>query len=149
MTILDDDILTGIVNDANQKGIPVIAIDRELEGCISVCIDDLEAIYKITSHMIEEHHVKNINFIAGCKGESCSEARIEAYKRALQDHNLEVDERRIDYGDFWNGSTLEAMQRFVDSGIPMPEAVVCANDVMALAVEEFWSSVVFRCRRIL
>ena len=137
VTILDDDILTGIVNDANQKGIPVIAIDRELEGCISVCIDDLEAIYKITSHMIEEHHVKNINFIAGCKGESCSEARIEAYKRALQDHNLEVDERRIDYGDFWNGPTLEAMQRFVDSGIPMPEAVVCANDVMALAVEEF------------
>lgn len=99
--------------------------------------------------MIEEHHAKNINFIAGSKGQGCSEARIEAYKRALRDHNLEVDERRIDYGDFWNEPTLEAMQRFVDSGIPMPEAVVCANDVMALAVEEFLSSVVFGCRRIL
>ena len=65
---------------------------------------------------------------------NCSRSTV---KRALHDHNLEVDERRIDYGDFWNGPTLEAMQRFVDSGIPMPEAVVCANDVMALAVEEF------------
>ena len=144
VTFLDEDILTRIVNGANQKGIPVISIDRELEGCISVCIDDLEAIYKITSHMIEEHHAKNINFIAGGKGQGCSEARIEAYKRALRDHNLEVDERRIDYGDFWDGPTLEAMQRFVDSGMPMPEAVVCANDVMALAVEEFLEQRGFR-----
>ena len=57
VTILDEDLLTGIVNGANQKGIPVISIDRELDGCISVCIDDLEAIYKITSQEIGRAHV--------------------------------------------------------------------------------------------
>ena len=87
-----------------KSGIPVIVIDRELEGCISVCID-LEAIYKITSLMIEEHHVKNINCRMQ-KEKAAQKLALKRIKRERCDHNLEVTSGVLTMAIFGMGQRL-------------------------------------------
>ena len=39
---------------------------------------------------------------------------------------------RLGYGDFWDRPARREMQRFLNSNLPMPDAIVCANDAMAI-----------------
>jgi diguanylate cyclase (GGDEF)-like protein len=49
-------------------------------------------------------------------------------------HGLFLEEKDIMYGDFWETPTYEAMDAFFASGEELPDAFICCNDSMAIAV---------------
>lgn len=127
-------VIEKLVNRCKEADIPVISIDVDIEGCYTVAMGYNNAMENIMSHFLDHHGFTKINFISGMKGNPQSEERLEVYKRALEAHGIKYEPERVDYGFFWGTPAAEAVQRFYDSGMEMPEAFVCANDSMAIGV---------------
>lgn len=126
-----------IIEKANAYNIPVVSMDATLDGCYSVNFEYAHAMEEIIEHLINVHHYTKINFIAGIKGNPYSEERLEMYRRVLERHNIPVEEERIGYGDFWSQPTKKVIDQFIASDLPFPEAIVCANDGMAIAAFKY------------
>ncbi len=135
-TIKKEEVRNSIVERALRAGIPVVSIDHYMEGCYNINFRYTEALEKIIVHLLEEHHYTKLNFMAGIKGNPFSEERLDVYKRVLKEHGIPVEEERILYGNFCYYPTKEKVREFMNSGLPVPEAFVCANDTMAIAAIE-------------
>ena len=83
-------------------------------------------------HVIQDHGARKINMLAGFKNNLYSQMRIEQYKKVLAENGIPFEEERLGYGDFWDRPARREMQRFLNSNLPMPDAIVCANDAMAI-----------------
>ncbi|NLL72822.1 MAG: LacI family transcriptional regulator [Clostridiales bacterium] len=59
--------------------------------------------------------------------------RLETYKRILTEYGIAVEEDRIHYGDFWKVSARLAIDKWLSDPNDIPEAIVCANDYMAMS----------------
>lgn len=132
-TIRNDAMIKKLVDLANDKGIPVFSLDRKVEGCYSLIFDNGECFEQIVRHVVEEHGCKYVNMISGDKGHSFSEERIGVYRKVLEENGIPYEEERIGYGNYWERPVIEVMQHFKESELPFPQAIVCANDIMAHA----------------
>ena len=127
------------VHRATVAGVPMIAVDHYIPGCINISFDYAEAFRKIVKHMVEFHGYRNINFMAGVPNNSFSEERIGVFKEVLAENNIPLKSNSIYYGYFWEGPTKEAMREMLEEDNKLPEAIICANDTMALTVCDFLS----------
>ena len=59
------------------------------------------------------------------------------YREVLEEHGIAYDDRRVYYGQFWEKPTHQEMERMLQEWEELPEAIVCANDAMAIAVNDF------------
>ena len=112
---------------------PVVSIRREIEGYYNVLIDDGTVIEEIIRHMVVTHGFTRINFLAGPKDFPDSEKRLASYKKVLSEYNIPIEEGRIFYGDFWKNAAGPAIDRWLSSSLERPQAIICANDYMAIA----------------
>lgn len=133
-TIKNNTVRQEILDRARHHGVPVVSVDQKNEGCYNIIFRYKNAMRKIVNHLVEEHHFTRINFIAGIKGESFSEERLQAYKEVLEEHGIPYQEERIGYGNYWGEPAKGVMENFFASDLPFPEAIVCANDTMAIEV---------------
>ncbi len=134
-TIKSSGVIEEIISCAKLRGIPAVSILTPAEGCYNIVYDFRENFKKIIDHIIEEHNCKHIYFMSGIKGNDFAEDRLNCYRESMAEHGLEVDERGIGYGDFWDQPTYAVMDRWAkDVTLPKPDAIVCANDSMAIAV---------------
>lgn len=138
-SIRNDKIRDEIVKRAACYDIPVVSIDHYIEGCYNINFQYEGAMRKILKHMLDTHGYRRINFIAGPKGNSYSEERLKVYKDVLEEYGIEIEPERIGYGDFWGEPTVKVLDEFMECGLPLPEAIVCANDTMAIATIRYFS----------
>ncbi|MCR5742762.1 MAG: GGDEF domain-containing protein [Lachnospiraceae bacterium] len=132
-TIKIGDVTMRLANEALSHHIPVISIDDPLPGCHNIRFTYANSLETIVRHVVEHHGCRRINFMAGMRNNEYSDARIASYKKVLEEHNIPVEEDRIYYGDFWQWPTQDAMREMLSKG-EVPEAIVCANDTMAMTV---------------
>lgn len=126
-------ITESIIARARAYGVPALTVDGKYEGVPCVSFDYEKGFEKIVRHVIEDHAIRKPHFMAGIKGNSFSEKRIEIFKKVIAENGIPFDDSMLSYGDFWSKPASEAAQRIVDSG-NIPEAVICANDHMAINV---------------
>ncbi len=132
--ILDKDLVNGIAYKCAEHNVPVISVDGDIEGAYKVYFGYGEAFSKIVEHVIVKHGCKKIKFFAGLRGNEFSRTRIKACSDVMERHGLELKEADIMYGDFWEMPTYKEMDKFFESGEPLPDAFICSNDSMAMAV---------------
>lgn len=137
-TFIAPEIKEQIITDALKAGIPVVNVDDEDERCHCVRYDDTIGMEMMVRHVVEEHGCRKVNFISGFKGNRQSEERIEAYRKVLVENEIPIEEERIGYGEFYTKS-VEVMKIMLES-TGLPEAVVCANDTMAVMVISYLTS---------
>lgn len=117
------------------KGV-VLTADMELEGYPCLCSDDASAIEAVTDHLIDYHDCKVFDFMGGIKGHPHAIRRQEGFERSLKKHGIAFDEARLHHADFWYDKGDEVADDILNSGRPLPDAVVCASDTMAIALCE-------------
>ena len=122
-----------IVKQAVLTGIPVISIGIDVDGCICIDIDNITGMREIAEHLIEVHNVKRAAFIAGYKDHPESICRMETVKKVFEEHGLKIYDGDIYYGNWGNVLTAEAARKIVSDPSGLPDAIICANDIMALA----------------
>ena len=115
-----------------RMGKPVMLLDAGehpfFENTVS---HDPEAFALIIEHMIQVHGCRRIYCLTGTRGTTQAEERLETYFHVMQRHGLPYDESCYAYGDFWRNAPVQFAQRMISGELSMPEAVVCANDIMA------------------
>ena len=127
-------LFNNICERCNEKGIPVISIDLYRKTAFNVSFAYGEAFSSIVEHLITEHGCKDLMHMAGTKGNDFAQTRIDSFAETVTKHGLAFSEDNVLYGDFWDNPTYAAMDAFFESGRPLPDAFVCANDSMAMAV---------------
>lgn len=126
--------LQSIIDVAHKRKIPVISVGKILPDIVSIGYGMGSCMKDIVSHIIEDHGCRYINFIAGQKAMADTDERLHMYRQTMEEHGLPVEEERIGFGEFWDYPTEVVMEKFYTSSLPFPEAIVCANDVMAITV---------------
>ena len=52
----------------------------------------------------------------------------------MQRHGLNLDRSQVYYGDFWYTSGENLAKRYLNNEIPLPDAVICMSDYMAIGL---------------
>ncbi|WP_432650303.1 LacI family DNA-binding transcriptional regulator [Huintestinicola sp.] len=113
---------------------PVVSLDLPYGDYPVVYTDDRSAFASITAHIIDVHECRNIYFLTGTMGFTVSEQRLAGYTDMMKKRDIPVDDSMIFYGDFWYSGGEALADKIISGEVPMPEAVVCASDHMAIGL---------------
>ncbi len=126
----DKNMVKELIENAKGKNIPVTVLYEKYDGCFSVIKNYESAFEQLIDHVINVHNAKKVFFITGMKNEFHSEFRLECFRRVMKENGLETDEEGIAYCDYWDGPVYNTVDKWFEEG-KLPEAIICANDVMA------------------
>ncbi|MFD2162398.1 LacI family DNA-binding transcriptional regulator [Paradesertivirga mongoliensis] len=116
-----------------KKGIPVIFFDRIFEHikCPNIIIDNYQAGYEITKHLIAEGG-RRIMHVSGNQSRNVYSERFRGYRDALEEFNLPFSDELLIVN---NLTALEGIETAVQilSMEKKPEAVFVSNDTCAVA----------------
>ncbi|MDE7104932.1 MAG: GGDEF domain-containing protein [Ruminococcus sp.] len=136
-------LMTNTINDASARGriidrikksgIPAVVFDcNDFSEFYNISINNTTAMREMVRHIIQVHGAKTINYISGPMSNPEAVARLQAFRDVMAENNLPVDENRIYYGEFRTFDGRDAIEKYMESGMPLPDAFICANDAMAL-----------------
>lgn len=118
----------------NKCQCPVVSIRVETEDFYNILIDNNNVMRDLICHFTDYHQFKDICFLAGTKGYVDSEQRLKCFLDIMAEKNLPVSEEQICHGNFWKFDGAHACKQFIDQRGKVPEAIICANDYMAISV---------------
>lgn len=113
---------------------PVLCIGFSMKDYPSIHMDAYMGMRKLIEHMVVEHGIRRIHFVKGIEGNDDAEARFRAYQDVLTEHKIPIVPERISQGDFYITGASVAAKEILSSNLPFPEAIVCANDTMAITI---------------
>ena len=113
---------------------PIVVIRHEDDQYDCVFTEEREAIRPLIRHLIEDHGVKHICYQKGFTGHEESEIRLSVLREEMEAHGLRLEEKDICPGNMWSNCGEEAYRAFFSDPDNHPEAVVCANDYMAVGL---------------
>lgn len=129
-----ENVMTKIRRDAAEYGKPVVSVGVEHDDCISIKFGYAKGFEQVVRHVIEQHGVRDIGFIAGRKDEENSEERIAVFRKILEEYDIPFRNDVFYYGDYWSVPALKAVDDMIEKN-KVPRAIICANDMMAIAAE--------------
>lgn len=132
-TIAHQPVISDILQRIREADIPAVSIDSDIPGFYHIGIDNKTAMRKIAEHLIKVHKYTDFGYISGPVDNPESADRLSAFLEVLKENHITIDSSRIYYGDFRAHSGKEAVETFMAKEKTMPQAIICANDVMASA----------------
>jgi LacI family transcriptional regulator len=120
----------------NKIKIPVVLIDREIEGFEKniVVVDNENGAYKMTKYLIEKGHKKILNINAS-KSLSTARERNKGWERAMREHNLEISEGMVCWGSSSVQQGYKTMEGMLGE-VKKYDAIFASNDVSAVGIIE-------------
>lgn len=117
---------------AIHSGLPMVLVDRDIDGGAfdTVLTDNVEGGRIATSYLISLGH-ERIGCISGPSGLPTSKARLQGYRRALEEHKIPFAKELVVPGDFRYQGSYRIMRRLLSLPTP-PTAVFATNDLMAV-----------------
>lgn len=116
--------------------LPVVSIGLELQGHSCVLVDNYAGMYAAVEHLIVVHRCRRIACIRGPEQHQEADLRYQAYANALHDHDLPIAPELVAFGNFLPISGEQAIATFMDQRKLTFDALVAANDNMALAASQ-------------
>ncbi|MBI9098079.1 MAG: substrate-binding domain-containing protein [Spirochaetaceae bacterium] len=120
--------------------IPIVSLSIKINNIPSILIDNKSGIRDCVSHLIIDHGYKHIAFLKGPSGQQEADERYEAYLEVLGENNIECDPKLVLPCDFSKESSLREVKKLLESENRKIDAIVCANDEMALGVYEIFEN---------
>ena len=115
-----------------SESLPIVALgpwhsDLEIDY---VSVENEKGAYMATEHLLRLGY-KRIAIVLGPRENIISRERFSGYKKALEDYCVKFSEEIVYEGNFKMGSGYKAAKEMLKEK-ERPEAIFCANDVMAL-----------------
>jgi len=112
--------------------LPMISMGMVLPSIPNIRIDMHDGMRRLLAHLIEDHGRRRIAFIRGLEVSQDAEDRYQAYCETLERYGLSLDPDLVLPGDFRRNSGAAAVQFLVEVKQKKFDALVSANDNMAL-----------------
>lgn len=134
---LDDsiDLNPDNLNSGSMDHLPIVLIDRQINGSSLpvVGMDNVGGAEAMIEHLFEQGH-RRIAILTGPAGNYDSEQRLLGCRKAFTRLGISMDERLIWSGAFTLASGTQAARDFLESKLPLPDAIFCLNDAMAIGM---------------
>ncbi len=114
--------------------LPMVNIAMPLPDMPSVLVNNSDGIQQALVHLIEGHGLRRIAFLRGPETNPEAEERYRAYRDTLSKYCIPFDPALVAPGDFLISSGIRAVRLLLEERQTTFEAVVSANDDMALGV---------------
>ncbi len=118
------------------RPLPVVSISLTTPDIPSVLVDNYGGMRNVIAHLTQVHGHRRIAFIRGPENNAEAEERYRAYTDVLTEYGLSVDPDLVTEGDFTTAAGAAAVQRLLDERNVEIEAIVAANDNMAIGAIE-------------
>lgn len=126
------DELDYITEAINSTKTPAISVEYELPGIPTIMTDNYYGMHELSMHLFKEHNVKNVLFIGGPKEHPECIERLNALLDAANACNINIPEDNIIYADWSKSRIGEFLNAWKSTHDFFPDAIVCANDIMAM-----------------
>lgn len=144
-------LLTSVVSDSyeiNDKNdvekiwgnLPVISVGQKIEGIASLLVDTDSSMKDLVEHLVSHHNYSKYLFISGAKNHRDADTREHIFKQTLDQYKKQNPEISyvIKRGWFTESAAIQAMNDYYEENPDIKlDAVVCANDNMAIGVYKF------------
>ena len=115
-----------------RAGVPMLSLEVEVPDMSCIKTENYKGVHDLAVHLVEHHNAKKIMFVNGIEGNVENAIRRQALIDVLEEHGLKLfDELKCDFGFY---TAYRNMLDYIDAGKEIPDAVVCANDNMALGI---------------
>lgn len=130
-----DEINSRAALERASRIVPIVQIDRRVGAVDSdwVGLDDSHAMRAITEHLAARG-VQTVAFVTSIKGSSSALDRLESARRSCANFGIEMPDDLVLDGDFsleWGATAADGL---LDSGRSLPDAIICADDLIALGL---------------
>ncbi|MBQ3940095.1 MAG: GGDEF domain-containing protein [Oscillospiraceae bacterium] len=138
-TVASEPVRQEILSAVRTARIPAVVMDAGAAGMAAVTIDNYAAMRQIAEHLTDHHKCRRIAYLGGPRHNPESEERLHAVLDVLNERGLSLHPRQVWEGSFLSADgTAAVKQLLADAADPryqtaFPEAIICANDVMAVA----------------
>lgn len=131
-TIHDGEITQEVYAKLKKAKVPCVSLAEKHDGTISVYMENQTGMRAIMKHLVEEHGAKNIYFLSGPLDSQDARERLAVYREIMAQYHLKYDEDMIIYGDYTCECGMRVIKNMIQSDMPLPDALVAANDEMAI-----------------
>jgi phosphoserine phosphatase RsbU/P len=114
------------------RPLPMCSIGVALQGIPSVLVDNAKGMRDAMIHLIDDHGYRRIAFIRGPGVNEEAEERYRVYREVLGEHALPFNPDLVALGNFQASSGAEAVRQMYDERHVAFDAIVAANDFMAI-----------------
>jgi LacI family transcriptional regulator len=117
-----------------SRRLPIVMIagPREIDHLDHLQVANDKGEYELTRHLITDHGLTRLAFIGGGNDSPDATARFRGFRRALKEASLPVPDEPAARGNLTQADGRAAADRLLDSSGGAPQALVCANDQMAI-----------------
>lgn len=131
-TIQNESVVEDLKKKLASLSAPVISIDAKLEDFVSFEVDNQKSMYDMTEHVITVHGRRKLLYVSGPDENLESTLRLQGFRECVAACGLAENDCSIYVGDFWVSSGKAAVEQYFEQLGDAPEAVICANDYMAI-----------------
>lgn len=118
------------------RPLPMVSIALTLEGIPSIVVDNRPGMHEAIAHLIGVHGHRRIAFIRGPEDVQDADQRYRTYTDTLAQYGLPFDPDLVAPGDFIRSTGSTAVHLLLDERKVSFDAIVAANDSMALGALE-------------
>lgn len=111
---------------------PIVSIGHAVDNCYYVGIDNTAPLKELMKHLHEVHGCTRYLYAGGPKGNYENYSRMKAFKDYIQEYDL--IEQGTWFGDYEYSTGVSYMDRLAGEPLPLPDAIVCANDNIAAGI---------------
>jgi LacI family transcriptional regulator len=128
-------------NNIINRGIPLVLFDRVLEDLDvhKVIGDDFKKTYEMVNHLIDSGY-QNIAYLAGPSHLNITMNRVNGYKKALIDNDIELMDGLIMNINLNEDDGFEGAKALIRE-FPKIDAICCVNDPVAIGVYDYLNKV--------
>lgn len=121
-------------NLKSEAKCPVVYLRSKREGFYSILVENVLSTEKMVRHFTDVHGFTDICYMAGKADNIDSIERLQGYLNVMNEKHILVTEHMIFEGDYWRDKGEEALDWFMKGRTEYPQAIVCANDYMAISI---------------
>lgn len=133
--ILHDQVLSpvGIVRVAQRT--PVVTLAGTLTPMsVNVRSDNASGMRELTRHLLLDHGYPTVAYLAGHADSPDNVARAEAFELVVAEVGIEAWTGEIWRGNYMASGGAKVIKDILGRNLPLPRAIVCANDQTAIGV---------------
>lgn len=135
--ISSQQVLADIIGKARKSGLPVVSIANELaDDFYYVGIDNRAAMRRIIAHLHDTHGARSFWLLMGPQNNYESDRRLQGMLEWAQENGIAIATDEITHSGFDYRSGERAFSELWKRHGKLPDAVVCVNDNVAVAVCE-------------
>ena len=132
--IVDEKVRDEVIDRIRKSGVPAVSLCFDVPGLLYAGVDGRSAERTILEHLYTVHGCRSFFFAGGPKDNYENLERFRAFEECMEKHQVPEDKQGFCFGTYEAESGTDAVQKILASESPLPDAIVCANDNIAVGV---------------